>query len=311
MIVTKILETTIDLFDSKDIYTADVEAMLIKMLENRYKNKCFKSILILDIHKIIRYSDIKLVDNRLDGAAFINVQFEVKGVILVKGEILTDCKVTEIITTGIIVEHKYAGGLIIPGQKNQIYNIIKKGQKIPIIISDVRYNIGQTEISIRGIPFTPQHIKNIYYNIDYGLYEDEDVKLKQLIDDYNNELKLHDEIKNKSYEFFKELLYPYKTYNKIKAENINIDFKTLSNINSGIVAYLSEEEKSDSFIYKIDKINDSKEVINSSLYPALIDIINRRIMYLQNLRELVKYYNTKEKIQENMKYWQVCQMFKL
>ena len=311
MIVTKILETTIDLFDSKDIYNSDVESMLLKKLENRYKNKCFKSILILEISKIIRYSDIKLVDNRLDGAAFINVQFEVRGVILVKGEVLTDCKVTEIITTGIIIEHKYAAGLIIPGQKNQIYNIIKKGQIIPIIISDVRYNIGQSEISIRGIPFIPQYIKNVYYQIEYGLYEDEYNKLKQLIDEYNNELKLHENIKNKSYEFFKELLYPYKAYNKIKAEVIDIDFNKLSSINNGIITYLREEEKSDSFIYKIDKVNDTQEIINSSLYPALVDIINRRIMYLQNLRVLATTYNTKEKIQENIKYWQVCQMFKL
>ena len=49
MIVNKILETTIDLFDSAEIYTADVEAMLIKKLEARYKNKCFKSVLITEI----------------------------------------------------------------------------------------------------------------------------------------------------------------------------------------------------------------------------------------------------------------------
>jgi hypothetical protein len=310
MYVNKVLETTIDLFESKDIYTADVETMLIKKLEERYKNKCFKSILITEIIKIIRYSDIKLVDNRLDGAAYINVQFEVKGVILIKGEILTECKVTEIITTGIIVEHKYAGGLIMPGQKNQIYNIIKKGQYIPIIISDVRYNIGQSEISIRGIPFTPLVVKNTYYNINYGLYDGEEDKLKQLLEDFNNEIKLHAEIKNKSYEFFKELLYPYKNYNKIKAEPINLEFNKLSNIKDGIIVYLGEEEKNDKFIYKVDNVKDA-ETINASLYTALADIINRRIIYLQNLRELVNSYNTKEKIQENMKYWQVCQMFKI
>lgn len=309
MFVNKILETTIDLFDSVDIYTADVESMLIKKLEFRYKNKCFKSILITEILKIIRYSDIKLVDNRLDGAAYINVQFEVKGVILIEGEILTDCKVTEIITTGIIVEHKYAGGLIVPGKSSEIYNIIKKGQNIPIIISYERYNIGQKEISIRGFPFAPQAIKNTYYNINYGLYEGEEDKLKQLLDSYNTEIKLHDNIKSKSYEFFKELLYPYKNYNKIKGTPIPVDFKTLSNISSGIITYLGEEEKNNDFIYKID-INNAKDMINASLYTALADIINRRILYMQNLRELVTCYSTKEKIQENMKYWQVCQMLK-
>lgn len=309
MIVNKILETTIDLFDSAEIYTADIESMLIKKLEARYRNKCFKSVLITEILKIIRYSDIKLVDNRLDGAAYINVQFEIKGIVLIKGEILTDCKVTEIITTGIIIEHKYAGGLIMPGQKTQIYNIIKKGQTIPVIISDVRYNIGQTEISIRGVPFTPQNNTNIYYNINYGLYDGEEYKLKQLLEDYNNELKLHNDIKNKSYEFFKELLYPYKNYNKTKATPIDADFNKLSTIKDCIISYLGEEEKNDAFIYKVED-NTKKHVINAPLYTVLADIINRRIIYLQNLRELVTYYNTKEKIQEHMKYWQVCQMFK-
>jgi hypothetical protein len=320
MFISKVIETTVDLFDARDIYTTNIADMLLKKLTDRYRNKCFQSMFITNITKIIRHSDIRMVDNRLDGAAYIDVQFEASGVILIKGEILNGCKVTEVINTGIIIEHNYAGGLIVPGNKQQIFNIIKKGQIIPIIIKEVRYNPGQNEISILGSPFIPQKHKNIFYNLAGGIKSEDVDKLSKLVESLNDEIKLHEEISSeKSYEFFRDLMYPFKTQQKFelskfgsKFSTVNAELKTLSGIKDGCITSPIEAQKNASFVYhsKTEAKETGGIVITADAYSALSEIVNRRIIYLMGLRGLVKQYDTKDKIGEMMTYWKVCQSLK-
>jgi DNA-directed RNA polymerase subunit E'/Rpb7 len=320
MIITKVLETSVDLFDSKDIYTSNIIDMLIKKLTDRYRNKCFQSMLITEIVKIIRHSDIKMVDNRLDGGAYINVQFEAKGIILVRGEILNGCKVIEILDTGIIIEHEFVGGLIVPGSKQQIFNVIKKGQYIPVIINEVRYNPGQREISIYGSPFVPQMQTNTYYSISSGINDVDADKLNKMLEDLNTELKLHDNMtKERSYEFFKSLLYPFKTQQKFEISKLGSKFsvvssdeKSLLDIDSGCMVSPLESQNTNNFIYHSKQVPKETNgiIVSAGLYTAVSDILNRRLMYLMSLRNFATYYNTKEKTQEMLVYWQVCQSTK-
>jgi DNA-directed RNA polymerase subunit E'/Rpb7 len=322
MHMTKVIETTIDLFNPKEIYTSNIPEMLIQKLKTRYSNKCYQSMLITDIIRIIKHSDIRMVDNRLDGAAYIDVQFEAVGIILVQNEILHGCKVTEVISNNsVIIEHKQAGGLIQADPKNQIIKIIKKAQLIPVIIKDVRYNINQSEISIRAIPFVPIVTPNIYFNITNGITEQEQEKLSLLLTDYNAELTLHETIvSEKSYSVFKDLIYPFKTLQKYETSNIglkfkplSIDEKSLSEISNGcLVAPIEASKNDDGFVFhsKVVPSELKKNVVSSSLYSALADIINRRILYLMGLRGFTEQYNTPEKFQDLMVYWKVCASLK-
>ena len=288
MIITKIFDTSVDLFDAQDIYSPNITAVLLKKLNERYRGKCYKSMLITDVLRVIEHSDIRIVDNRLDGAAYVDVQLEVKGIILIKGEILTDCKVIDVLNTGTIIEHRYATGLITPGTNQYLYGIIKKNQTIPIIVNDVRYNVGNTAISISGFPFSPQINKNIYYNLTGVLTDDQKNKLDYILNDIRDELKLHSE--NKSFEFFTELLYQFKSNQKFELSKIGsrfslVDFNKLKDIQNGCIVYPCESQKNNNFIMlsKQELKESDGMIVNADLYPALVDILNRRLLYLFNL----------------------------
>lgn len=339
MIITKVLQTSIDLFTDDDIYNQNMEAVLMKKLTSKYANICYMSMLITNIKKIIQYSDVTMVDNRLDGGAYINVKFEVEGIILVQGEVLHDCKVIETATTGTIIEHKYAGGLIYADPKRQAVKLIQKDQVISVIVEKARYNVNQKQISIRGIPYIPLPPLDVYYQITDILSPEDTDKVDYLLNQLNEELKLHEPIKNeKSYEFFRDLMYPFKTLQKFKETKIGdqfkpveIDLKSILEIHGGCLTAptaASKQISNSNFLYHSKSVPDSlldkftnqqsetliskqrNILINSEMYSAISDIINRRILYLQALRGFVTQYDTQAKVMERMAYWRVCQSLK-
>ncbi len=204
MLITKILDTSVDLMTNDEIYDPNVINILFKKLRDRYIGKCFTSMLILDILEIIRHSDRIMVDNRLDGGAYINVQFKVSGMVLLKGEVVHGCKVTKILNNNIIVSHQYIMGNMTADEKRKIIGIIGLNKIIPVIIDDVRYNIGKSQITMMCKPYTPQPFSEIFYNITEISHVD---KLDNVLLKLKSEESLHDKIKNtKLYLGFKTLI---------------------------------------------------------------------------------------------------------
>lgn len=323
--IKKTLETSVDLFKASDIYTANVAKMLMDKLTERYVGKCYQSALIQKVVSIIKYSETHIVDNRLDGAAYIDVEFVVEGIVPGQGEILQGCRVVDITQSGVIISHPLAGGLVMPDAKKQIVKILKKDQLIPVSVQAARYNINQTQITIRGTPYAPSSHKNIYYNITEIVSPEETEKLSELLEELSQELSHHSALANeKSYKFFEDLVYPYKTTQKFemsqiggKFTKVTSDLKSILEIRDGCIILPEESYKQPGLtLYHSKKPINQDDlaghgvVIESHMYPAIADCINRRLMYLRNLRGFVEQYNTPEKIQEMIVYWKVCQSVK-
>lgn len=149
MITTKIIETSVDLFNPSDIYRYDITPTIIKILEKRYVGHCFKAMLITRIVRIINNFDVVMVCNRLDGAGQVDVQVEVEGHVFIPGEILHGCRVIEMRTNMIVAKHEYADIQIAPGNP-VLDNLIKIGIDIPVLIRNVRYAVNGTSVSIVG-----------------------------------------------------------------------------------------------------------------------------------------------------------------
>jgi DNA-directed RNA polymerase subunit E'/Rpb7 len=316
MIITKVLETSIDLQDPDDIYTVDIHAMLKKKLLQRYEQKCFSSILILDIIQIIRHSDIIMVDNRLDGAAYINVQFKVRGVIFTNGEVLQNCQVVNVSSAGIIIKHQYAVGMMTADPTKKAISIIKKDQIVPVIINDVRYNVGKSQITITCKPYTPQPFSHVLYNINQILSPEDTEKIDIILNNIADEEKKHEALKSsKSYSFFTNLIYPYKTMRKFTISPIgssfkpaSTDLKSILTINSGCITN-ADSSVSDYLLHSSKHISGNSSIIGP-LYPALSDILHQRLKYLVTLREFTEMYDTVEKNQSMMAYWKICMSLK-
>lgn len=324
-VIKKTLETSVDLYKTSEIYAVNVTAMLTEKLTARYVGKCYQSMLIQKIDSIIQYSETRLVDNRLDGAAYIDVQFVVEGLILIQSELLHGCKVIDITQTGVIVSHPSAGGLVMADPKKQIIKILKKDQIIPVNVMASRYNLNQNQITIRGIPYAPSARRNVYYNITEILSPEETEKIGSLLDELNAEIELHAKISGeKNYKFFEELVYPYKTAQKFemsqlgsKFNKVSADLKSILEIRDGCLVMPEESSKLPGFnIYHSKKTVSSDTVqthgivVESQMYPAITECISNRLIYLRNLRGFVEQYDKPEKIQDMMIYWKVCQSIK-
>lgn len=324
-IIKKTLETSVDLYKPADIYAVNVSAMLIDKLTARYVGKCYQSMLIQKIDSVLKYSETHLVDNRLDGAAFIDVQFVVEGLILIQGELLHGCKVVDITQSGVIVTHPHAGGLVMADPKKQVIKILKKDQIIPVNIQAARYNLNQPQITIRGMPYAPSLRNNVYYNITDIISPDDTEKLSELLTELNDEIALHANLASKeNYKFFDGMVYPYKNIQKFEMTQIGrgfakitVDLKNLLTIRDGCLVIPEEPYKMPGISIYHSKnamqsaaIQKNEVIIESEMYPAITDCINKRLMYLRNLRGFVEQYTTPEKIQEMMIYWKVCQSIK-
>ena len=313
MLITKVLETSVDLYDPDDIYTLDAKALILKKLNERYQNKCFASLLILNVTEIIRYSNFIMVTDRLDGGAYADVQFKVEGIILTKGEVLQGCKVINVTSGGIIINHQYAVGMLTQDKYKKAFSIIKKDQQIPVIVEDATYNVGKSQITISCKPYTPQPFNATIYNITSIISPADTEKLDLILTSLASEEKLHKNIKkDESYIFFKHLMYPYKTAQKFHLSPIGAQFKKIGltlkellEIRDGSLT--SADITIDDFLVHANKpLSNMEKVIDSPLYPAISSILQERIVYLRTLREFAEYYNSVEKTQEMLAYWKIC-----
>ena len=312
MLITKVLETSVDLYDPDDIYTLDAKALLLKKLNERYQNKCFASLLILNVTEIIRYSNFIMVTDRLDGGAYADVQFKVEGIILTKGEVLQGCKVINVTSSGIIINHKYAVGMLTQDKYKKAFSIVKKDQYVPVIVEDATYNVGKSQITISCKPYTPQPFNDTIYNINAIISPADTEKLDLILTDLDKEEKQHEDIKKtESYTFFKKLMYPYATPQKFQLSPIGATFisipvtlKNILEIRDGSLT--SADISSSEFLMHSKKLINIDKVIDSPLYPAISSILQERILYLRTLREFAEYYNSVEKTQEMLAYWKIC-----
>lgn len=322
MIIKKVLETSIDLTDPVEIYNHDINPMIIKKLTTRYKNRCFQSIYVLSIVKIIRRSSIKMTTARLDGSASIDIQFEVEGIVLIEGNILHGCKVIEIHTNAITAEHKYVGIKLQRDSSNKISQILQIGQVIPVIVKKVRYIPNQSKISMIASPYVPSITDPVVYKISSGLSMEETEKLGMFIDQIADELKLHTDTETKRYAFFKDLMYPYKVNMKYESSHqaeslgfkpVELNLTNLTKISHGLLTYPSEDNRSNNRMFwsKKTSVPGGIMVVNADMFPVVASYLNQYLTYLMALRGFVETYKTDESIKGLIAYWRMCKMSKL
>jgi DNA-directed RNA polymerase subunit E'/Rpb7 len=319
MIITKILETSIDLCDPDDIYVLDAKALLFKKLNERYQNKCFASLLILNVVEIVRYSNFIMVTDRLTGSAYVDVMFKVEGIILTKGEVLQGCKVINVTASGIIINHQYAIGMLTQDKYKKAFSIIKKDQLVPVIVEEATYNVGKAQITISCKPYTPQPYSNIIYNVTNIISPADTEKLDLILNNISIEEKLHEPLKKlESYTFFKNLMYPFKTVQKFNLSPAGESFKPVSltlkdilEIRDGSIT--NADITVDNYLMHSKKIftaSTAEKVLDSPMYSAISSILQERLLYMRTLREFSEYYNTAEKTQEMLAYWKICMSVK-
>lgn len=290
MKIKKVLQTSFDLTDPNEIYTTDIESMLSSKILKRYLNRCYQSMLITGLSRIIRYSDIHMNDTRLDGAAYVDVQFEAEGIVLMTGEVVPACKIVSITNNGVIIENEHLGGILQSDPKKQLIKILKKDQIIPVIVQAARYNPYQNQITIKAIPYYPIKENIVWFAIDNEAMTPQDTeKLSLLLDEYQQLLKKH---KSSQYNHFDKLTA--KT--ELKFNVIQDDLKSLLAIKNKSICV------QDLNIYTKPSTQDDYP---SSLYSALAYIYGKKIARLNMLYGLSEAYPDNS---SNQAYWKLFKM---
>lgn len=322
MYITKTINTTVDLVNPSEIYEPNLEKLILSKLNEKYVGKCYMSILILKIGQIINMSSRNLVDNQLNGSAYVDVQFEVSGEMFIIDEVLHDCRIEEIHPNAITAYHKHAGIKLQRNSKDLIFKILKAGMNIPIVIKNIRYNLNRDMVSIMGVPFVPTVEKVAYFNINEQLSPLDVEKINDFLTQIEKEEKLHKEIsKEKRYGVFKQLIHPYKTQidyadtkeaKKLHMKPMNFDIKTFTNIAIGTTCHYSNIDMrfNRRFFITNDTIPDDFEddnlQITTGAYMVFMEFLKKYLLYMQCLRGFVETYSTIKSMETMLIYWKIC-----
>jgi hypothetical protein len=326
MKITKVLEARIDINDINHIFSANYNETVLKMLKEKFKGRCFKSVYILDILRIIRRSDFNCKNKTLDGNMYVDVQFEVEGLVYEQNEILHNCKIVHINNNGTIHAKSEHASILI---KNVGIMIFKEGSFIPVIVNTVRYPVYDNEISISGFLFIHMPIKHTVFKISQVTDELYMLAYPDLTNELNNmnikdivnikEIKALEDKLNKAnkdsktaYTFFRELLYPKKhNMEVVQGTTKNITLENLENLKESEYVYIPEYQL-DSFII-LRKLGVGKTMVPSG-QGSMLEItkkdftaycMNDYKKKLQQLIDFIETYNSKEKITANSAVWKL------
>lgn len=315
MKVNKIIETRIDINNINDMFCSDYNNNILQILKKLYIKKCFKSIFILDIIRIVNRSGLHCKNKVLDGGTYIDISFEVSGIIYEKGEIIHNCKIIQINNNGTMHAKSDYASLNIKNVEGLV--LVKENDIIPIIVHMSRCNIFEEEISVMAIPFIPILKQPIIYKINITS-NSIDVLDLDVITKLENELQKIKKTNSSVYEFFIKLIYPFKSTKELdeyKGTKITLDnfaklqqdmliYSPESYLDNDTFVILSDEEK-----VKVMKLPDATTIsINKNDY--ILYLCNQYTNRLNTLLEFLQLYDTPAKIKEKSQIWSVYTLLK-
>jgi hypothetical protein len=315
MKVVKLMETRIVIDDITDMFCSNYDAMVLNLIKKKFNGRCYKSVYILDILRVITRSDLKCKNKSLDGYVYLDVQFESLCMLYENGEIIHNCKIVQILSKNVILAKSTHCSIQIKNPTK--IDIFKEGDEIPVIVNDSRYPLFDTEISISSIPLMPTYtspILNIIATSDMDAEHKE--ASETLLSEIDALVEEVDKFDKKAVKFFVELLYPYKKYKSFKAFGDALTLEEFDKIKEGDLVFASDRYLNEDVFYKFRKDFDVKSFdmgelieVNISLKEMHDKLIFERKKNLEVLLGFLREYNI-EKIKKNSILWQVYSSLK-
>lgn len=310
MLITKIFDIILNIEDINIIFSNNIENNILNLLNQKYLNKCFLESYIININKILNRSLIESNQNDLNCSLTVCIQFEAECVIYNQNEVILDMEIQDNINNNIITKKDNIIAMI---KNNTDMTIFKKGDKIPIIVGKAKFTTGSNKISINSYPFIPILNKNIiYYKINNITDNDKAQLYESIIMYIEIEEKRKIEIlknKNHKWDYFSDLLYPYKnnkTKETIKSENCSdlLSFNYENNI-----IYINDNINASEHLICIQKNNITNYLEEKSVL-ILYNLFKKYYLNLKLINDLSSIYDTEELIQENLNIFELYIKYK-
>ena len=317
MHIIKQIQTTVHIQDAGILYSGDIDAVIMDNLVQRFVGKCFMSCLVQKILRIINKGSFTICRQRQDGSASCSVHFEVDGIIAERMEILHNCVVQKVDSSGnIICKNEHTAIFI---KHSDVLKNIKEGQVIVTRVGAAKYHISKPAISINGYPFVPYISPTVYFSI---VAKKSNI-VKNALTVLDAEYKTNSTLDAKCRKYFSDLLYPYKKASVISgAKLVSID-KILEEKGTITISHPDSIPQDKLSIYIHDKVPatgilESDElkaapdglIITESSDAVLGQIIYRCIKHERTVRQLCTIYNTMDLVKQNSNLWAIYSRYK-
>lgn len=317
MHIQKTIEVRLDIKNIDDIYCTHYNSNILKILKNKYNNRCYQSVYIIDVLEIIRRSALHAKDKVLDGTMYIDVSFKVSGIIYEKGEVIHNCKIIQVNNNGTMHAKSEFASIYI---KNiEAFTIFKEFDEIPVIVNMAHYNIIETEISVAAVPLVPiTETPSIFRVFTVPEPDLSVMDIVNILFDFKELYALEKKLQNLSktsksgYKFFRDLLFPYKTIKPIKyGKSYEITIENLTKIVDGSIIYQPTSYLDDNSYFILDESNIETVIreypgtvimtVNTKEY--IIHLLNSYKKNLLQLCEFLHVYDSNEKIKAKSHIW--------
>ncbi|QID21286.1 pD339L [African swine fever virus] len=335
MIDQKIFETTLNIDDPTNFCT-NVEAHLLKELENIYVGKCFKNSFILNITGVIQRSPCFIMRTNNSGRGYMHVRFSavvsclnafdlIAAVKIIKNDsniILGESLLTEPVT------------IVIPSSESQ-NNVAEVGQIVPVQLanSSVYYIPGRQQASATGSIFIPKHTFSVYH-VQEELTQEQALNLTKLVNIIEMLLESRSKKDFKQICFFEKLYYTYsissdeildlkiwkgpkgKEMSRLKPCNVlSFLYDALKNKSSSLGFWARPPNllKSSPLAYQQDQnsFNTTELPIICSAEVMFVTLLKEIINYLQFMNDLCDTFNNEQLIKRHENIWMLIEQRKI
>jgi hypothetical protein len=318
MKITKIFDITLNIDNINDIFTKDINQKLLSLIKKKYQYKCYLSSYVLKINKIINRSLLEFNQNDLNCSFNISIQFEAECLVFNKNEVILNMKIQEIVNNNLILKNTTTSEIneiiIALIKNNQDLSIFSKDDIIPIIVGKVKYSLGSDKITINAYPFIPIISNIIYYQVT-GLNKQQLELLQETILPYiEYEEQIKNDLlktKNNTWDYFKNLVYPYTNKNNIKSKPNMINLMEVINnsdkYNNKIIAF---DEQYDISNCELCIYDDHNSYVKINSYMSFYELCKKYYLYLKLINDLSINYNSEKEIKSNTKIFDIYNKYK-
>jgi len=306
MKVVRQITTQVDITSMVEMYSPDIESIILKHLQDRFVGVCYQSCLIQNIKKIVRRSGIKINQMAATGQGYIDVEFEVEAIEYLQNEGIV-AKVDEMNEQYSYMVLNKDNHTAINMRRVAELKSVNIGNHLPLRVLVRKYQIAKQMISVIATLYTLPQEESYIFEIE-PLTDEEKGELEYELDEIKKLEKQISKVDSKLLKFFNDLLYPFKNKKFTSLGSVE-DMRKMKS--SGLVVRHERTDKLEPDIIVLTKTKKNKlETRKDSAKLVYMRFFNDYKLHMMMMLELCSSFEEKALRDEHNHIWDIYKSYK-